>query len=213
MTEIICNTVSVGHEGITCSGERFVVTERIKKSARIKFLDQFGGEVVRQATAVKRGAIKNPYEIVVYGVGRHGQVNNYTHKEKEFWKRICKRYSEGRLPHFNPRWLVLEFWLEDTRKLRDYDLFLCRKQISIVDPFGRYDRIDHLKVYERDIRTKGVVVVDLFSQTYELYSSFDECAYEVGYHRDTIFDYCHQQAIRDGYQYYWASDYGELYFD
>lgn len=213
MTEIICNTVSVGHEGITCSGERFVVTERIKKSARIKFLDQFGGEVVRQATAVKRGAIKNPYEIVVYGVGRHGQVNNYTHKEKEFWKRLCKRYSEGRLPHFNPRWLVLEFWLEDTRKLRDYDLFLCRKQISIVDPFGRYDRIDHLKVYERDIRTKGVVVVDLFSQTYELYSSFDECAYEVGYHRDTIFDYCHQQAIRSGYQYYWASDYGELYFD
>ena len=213
MTEDICNIVKVGHEGITRTGERFVVTERIAENARIKFLDPFGAEIVRNARSVKQGLVRNPYEITVCGVGRHGQITDYTHKEKSYFKRMCKRYVQGKLPHLNPRWLVFEYFVQDVRQLKDYDLFLSRKHITILDPFGRYDTLKNLRVCEGDVKRKGVVVVDLFSQEFELYSSFDECAYETGYHRDTIFDFCHKQAIRDGYQYYWASDYADLFFD
>lgn len=213
MTDDICNIVQVGHKGITKTGERFVILEYVKKKGyKIKFLDEYGAEIIRNQDMVKKGGVRNPYEISVCGVGRIG-VCTYSYKERDFWRRVIEKYSKGKLPRLNPRWLVLEYWLEDTRKLRDYDIFLTRKGHTLFDPFMRYDNIDHIIVSENATYTRGVVVKDLFSGDYEVYSSRFECAYETGYNHDTIFEFCRDKAIRDGYQYHWASDYAELYFD
>ena len=212
MTDI-CNIVQVGHEGITQHGERFVVLEFVsKKGWRVKFLDEFGAILYKRADVIRVGKFRNPYQISTYGIGRIG-ICTYTHKERTFWRRLIEKYARGELEHFSPRWLVLQFWLEDTRKLRDYDIFLSRKGYTLFDPFMRYDNIDHIMVSEDATFTRGVVVKDLFTGEYEVYSSRFECAYETDYCPNSIFLLCSQQAIRSGYQYYWASDYGELYFD
>lgn len=208
--ENICNMVQVGHEGITQTGERFVVIERIKKDAKIKFLDDYGAEIVRGSWWVKNGKVKNPYEITTLGVGRHGNAKDYNAKELSYWKRnICKKYAQGKLPHLNKRWLVLEYFLEDVRKIKDYELFSVRK-FSLTDPFGRYDRIEHMKVSENNIDAKAIVVVDVLSNEYDLYSSRFEAEYETGWHNETILSYCKRQKEKDGYKYYFAEDYAEL---
>ncbi|WVR22068.1 MAG: hypothetical protein [Malazfec virus 1] len=203
---MICNEVLTGSIGISKTGEKFIIVERINKKAKIRFLDEFGAEIVRQYTSVKKGAVRNPYEILVHGCGRHGKVENYTHKEKDYWKRLCERYSQGKLPHFNPRWLVLEYWLEDTRKLKDYDLFLTCGD-SIIDPFGRFDNIDNLMVSKKNTRTYGVVVLDLFTKMWVLYESVQECALETGYHTDTIYSYCKHQRKVDGYKFFYGKEF------
>lgn len=209
---IICNEVEIGQEGISKNGERFLVIKRIPEKAKIKFLDSFGAEIVRTVGQVRSGAVLNPYELSVCGVGRKG-ICEATTKEEKMWIRLVNKYAKGKLPHFNKRWLVLEYFVEDIRTLRDYDLFDTRKGVIIFCPFGRYDRLEHLKVYHSKAHTRGVVVVDLFDKTYELYSSRFECAYERGWGNNTVFLFCHQQAERDGFKFYWASDYADLFFD
>ncbi len=40
--------IEVGYEGTTKQGDRFVVVEKIGKKRKIKFLDEFGAEIIRQ---------------------------------------------------------------------------------------------------------------------------------------------------------------------
>ena len=208
----ICNEVKVGCVGITVSNERFVILDFVpKKGWKVKILDEFGAELYKRADVIRVGKFRNPYQISTYGIGRIG-ICTYTHKERTFWRRLIEKYARGESEHFNPRWLVLEYWLEDTRKLRDYDIFLSRKGYTLFDPFMRYDNINHIIVSEDSTFTRGVVVKDLFSGEYEVYQNRFECAYETGYCANSVFLLCSQQATRDGYQYFWAEDYAELYF-
>lgn len=213
MANSICNEVRVGCVGRTVANEKFIILDIVStRGVKIKFLDEFGAEFIRRKENVEKGTIKNPYAITTWGVGRIG-ICKHTHKERTFWRRLVKKYAEGELPHFNKRWLVLEYWLEDTRKVRDYDIFLTRKGYTLFDPFGRYDNINHIKVSEKSTWTNGIVVVDLFDKTYEVYTCKEECAWETGYCRSRVFAFCHEQAERDGYKFYWASDYANLFFD
>lgn len=212
MANVIHNLTEVGQEGISKNGERFLVVERIPEQAKIKFLDDFGAEIVRKLEQVREGSVRNPYEISVCGVGRIG-ICQATQKERKMWTRLIKKHSQGKLPHFNKRWLVLEYFLDDIKTLKDYDLFDTRSGVIIFCPFNRYDRLEHLKVYHSKAHTQGVVVVDLFDKSYEVYSSRFECAWETAYSDNTIFNYCKNQAERDGYKFYWASDYADLFFE
>ena len=211
MTDI-CNIVQVGHEGITQHGERFVILDFVpKKGWKVKFTDEFGAELYKRADVIRVGKFHNPYRASSYGIGRIG-VCTYTHKERTFWRRLIEKYSQGKLPHFNPRWLVLEFWLEDTRRKRDYDIFLSRKGYTLFDPFMRYDNIDHIIVSEDSTFTRGVVVKDLFTGEYEVYQNRFECSWQTGYCANSVFLLATQQATRDGMKFYFADEFAELYF-
>ena len=206
--------IEVGYEGTTKQGDRFVVVEKIGKKRKIKFLDEFGAEIIRQTGSIQEGKLKNPYVISVRGVGRLGQYQrfNTTHKEKVQWKLLCKKYSEGKLPHFNTRWLVFEYWLEDVRSLKDYDLFVSRHCVTIYDPFGRYDRLSHLKVAHTQGKSRGIVIEDMFDGSYEVYLHCEEASYETGWSKDSIYDFVKEKKVRDGFKFWWASDYAEAHF-
>lgn len=206
MANTINNEVRVGCVGRTVTNEKFIVVEIVTQSRiRIRFLDEFGAEFVRRKENVEKGTIKNPYAITSWGVGRIG-ICNHTDKERTFWRRLMKKYSEGKLPHFNKRWLVLEYFLEDIRTLTDYDL-LCRQGVIVYDPFGRYDRLEHLKVSLITTYARGIVRYDLFSKEYDVYTCREECAWETGYSANTIFHYCHNQSERDGFKFYYADEF------
>lgn len=201
----ICNEIEIGQEGISESGERFLIIDRMPNSVKIKFLDEFGGEITRRVGLVKRGDVRNPYRITLEGVGRIG-ICNYTPEERSMWKRLCHKYAKGQLPHFNKRWLVLEYFIEDIKTLIDYDL-LCREGIIAYDPFGRYDRLEHLIISHIKTHARGVVRYDLFSKEYDVYTCREECAWETGYSANTIFHYCHNQSERDGFKFYYADEF------
>ncbi len=58
--------IEVGYEGTTKQGDRFVVVKKIGKKRKIKFLDEYGAEIIRQTGSIQEGKLKNPYVLVAY---------------------------------------------------------------------------------------------------------------------------------------------------
>lgn len=210
-SSVIKNQVKVGNICISTTGEKFLIIAKYGQQILIKFMDDNGYECIRHYNHVLSGKVKNPYAKSVHGVGALGNADNpKKNSQYEFWRNLCKRYADGELPHFNKRWLVFEYWLEDIKVLSDYDK-LNQHNVSIIDPFDLYRDVNSLKIRKYAWADRFYVRVDLFTKEIDLYMNRSEAVEDTGYFKETITKYAKQQKVVDGFQYFYAEDYAKLF--
>lgn len=95
--------------------------ERLYGSAlyKIKFLDEFGYEMLSTKTDLLKGTKRNIYYPNVLNTGYVGNVGNFDKKIKNIWIRILRNCYDKKYICYNEklsvckRWLCFEYFLED----------------------------------------------------------------------------------------------------
>lgn len=134
-----------------------------KSTVKIKFMDDYGAELVVIAGHLKDGVIKNPYHPSVYNVGYLGLMPDgsrcYTGtsakhtREYKVWYGMMRRCYSGE-EHFKTyrnvtvcdRWLCFANFLEDVTKIDGYDEWIKREQYYELDKDIKQQGVEN-KVY------------------------------------------------------------------
>ena len=106
----------------------------------IQFLNTGNTQVIR-ASHLSKGQIKDKYAKTVCGVGYLGEAENYTKKEYDIWYQMIHRCYNPINDHYElyggagvtvcSRWFCLEYFLEDLRKMENYDKLMAGEKYQL----------------------------------------------------------------------------------
>ena len=130
-------------------------TNRRRRFLKIKFLNTGNIQTIR-ATELSSLHIKDRYAKSVYGIGYLGDNKNYNKKEYSIWHGIIARCYNPDSSNYNlyglmgvhvcDRWLNFSNFLEDLRKMENYDKLMAGEPYQIDKDILQPDK-EYGKVY------------------------------------------------------------------
>ena len=115
-----------------------------------------GTRLWRWYTQIKKNTVKDPYVKTVYGVGCVGEPDSHTEKEYSLWHSMLKRcYVKTDISYDRygakgvyvcERWLNFANFLEDLRKMKNYDKFMAGEKYQL-DKDSLQSGVQYGKVY------------------------------------------------------------------
>lgn len=106
----------------------------------IQFLNTGNTQIIR-SSELSTGKIKDKYARTVCNIGYIGEAKDYTKKEYDIWYQMIHRCYNPINDHYDSyggagvtvcnRWLCLEYFLEDLRKMENYDKLMAGEKYQM----------------------------------------------------------------------------------
>lgn len=193
-------------------GEKFIIVERLpKQRVLIKFLENNDYDYVKEVgvPTISVGKVSNPYKptVIIDGqlIGVRGVVDglNVTSKETQKWYKVLRGKKQ-----YPQEWKVLEFFIRDVRKTKNYDEWVKNEEQLILRAVYENNFIVGFEVCIGCNYSKPLQIKCLYDGNIEQFNSIQHASEELGWFSDTIKQYCDKNEVIDGYEYSWLK-YGE----
>lgn len=106
----------------------------------IQFLNTGNTQIIKSCE-LSRGQIKDKYARTVCNIGYLGEAKNYTKKEYDIWYQMIHRCYNPINDHYDlyggagitvcKRWHCLEYFLEDLKKMENYDKLIAGEKYQL----------------------------------------------------------------------------------
>ena len=189
------------------NGEKFIIVKRLPKNrVLIKFLENNEYDYVKEigVCSITMGSVLNPYKptVMVNGqlIGIRGVVDglNITSREWHKWNKVINSSKQ-----YPQKWKVLEFFIKDVRKTENYNEWVSNENLALRTVCNN-GFIVGFEVCNGCNNSKSLQIRCLYDGSIETFNSLTEASEELGWHYQTITQFCNENRIVDGYEYSWS---------